>query len=512
MYEIELQQITKKFGNFYANKDITLRVRKGTVHALVGENGAGKSTLMSILFGLYEPTSGSIIIQGHPTVIKNPSQASEIGIGMVHQHFKLIDVYTNLENIVLGNEFVKSGLFLDLKKARIKIESFQRVFNLNFELDEITGNATVATRQKVEIMKMLYRDADILIFDEPTSVLTPQEITDFLEIVKFLKAKGKTIIFISHKLWEVKSVADEATIIRLGQVVKHYPNLDHVPTEELASAMVGKTVVETKNTDHTFSSELAFKIDDLFYDKLEHISLEIHKGEIYALAGIDGNGQQELEAIIMGLAKPQHGKIWLNSTQHGWLEITKASVRKKNRAGISIIPEDRHKHGLVLDYSLNDNAIIRKLEDAAVVNRFTNFINTRAKWDFSQEIIQKFDVRGANQGYAIARSLSGGNQQKAIVGREILTEHDFILVVQPTRGLDVGAINFIHQQIINEKAKGKGVLLISYELDEVISLADTIGVISKGRILGQGPAQSFTRNQIGLLMAGINESGQHEQQ
>lgn len=511
MYELELLNITKKFGNFYANKNITIQVKKGTVHALVGENGAGKSTLMSILFGLYEPTSGSIKIKGHPTVIESPSQAADIGIGMVHQHFKLIDVYTNLENIILGNEFVHKASFLDLKKAKIKIESFQKMFNLHFELDQITGTATVATRQKVEIMKMLYRDADILIFDEPTAVLTPQEIKDFLETVKFLKAKGKTIIFISHKLWEIKEVADEATVIRLGEVVKHYSTLEYISSEEIASAMVGKTVATAKNTNHDYQDELAFKIEDLSYEKLKNISIEIHKGEIYALAGIDGNGQQELEEIIMGLKKPTSGKIYLNNSEKGWIDITKFSVKKKNKHKISIIPEDRHKHGLVLDFSMNDNAIIRSLEESEYVNKATNFINNKAKWNFSQEIIQKFDVRGSNGGYAMARALSGGNQQKAIVGREMLTEHDFILIMQPTRGLDIGAINFIHQQIIDEKAKGKGVLLISYELDEVISLADTIGVINKGKILGQGPVNSFTRDQIGLLMAGITENGGHNE-
>lgn len=509
-YELELNNITKHFGNIVANHDITIKVKKGTIHALVGENGSGKSTLMSILFGLYEQDSGSIIIQGHPVVIKSPAQATDIGIGMVHQHFKLVDVYTNLENIVLGNEFTRKASFLDLKKARTKVEILQKIFNLNFDLDERSGIATVATRQKVEIVKMLYRDADVLIFDEPTAVLTPQEIDDFLEIVRFLKAKGKTIIFISHKLWEVKAISDEVTVLRLGEVVKHYPTLDGVELQEVANAMVGHNVAETKNLDHNFQSEIAFKLENVSYGKLQNVSLEIHKGEIYALAGIDGNGQQELEEIITGIKKPTSGNIYLNNSDLGLIDITKFSVKKKNTHGISIIPEDRHKHGLVLDYSINDNAIIRRLEDQQFVNKINNFIKIKAKEDFSHEIIEKFDVRGANNGYAIARSLSGGNQQKAIVGREMLTDHDFILIMQPTRGLDVGAINFIHQQIINEKAKGKGVLLISYELDEVISLADTIGVINKGRILGEGPADSFTREEIGLLMAGI--TGEEDQE
>lgn len=506
MYELELINISKEFNGFYANKDITIRVRKGTVHALIGENGAGKSTLMSILYGLYNPSSGSIFIQGNPVVIKNPSQASDIGIGMVHQHFKLIDVYSNLENIILGNEYTKKVNFLDYKKARIKIESFQKIFNLNFDLDQVSGESTVATQQKVEIMKMLYRDAEILIFDEPTAVLTPQEIDEFLKIVDFLKSKGKTIIFISHKLWEVKKVADEATVIRAGRVVKHYPTLEGVEINQIANEMVGRNVVEIKNSNHTYDNQVVFKLENISFGKLANVSLEIHKGEILAIAGVDGNGQQELEEIITGLKKPTEGKIII-CNRNGTKDITKGSVKKKNSEFISIIPADRHKHGLVLDFSINDNAIIRRLEDKTMVNPQTKFINAKNRNNFSKKVIEEYDVRGANEGYSIARSLSGGNQQKAIVGREILTDHDFILIIQPTRGLDIGAINFIHQQIIEEKRKGKAVLLISYELDEVISLADTIAVINKGKILGKGEVSSFTREQIGLLMAGIKQSG-----
>lgn len=506
MYELELRNISKEFNGFYANKNISLKVKKGSIHALIGENGAGKSTLMSILFGLYEPTEGSIHLHGQPVVIKNPSQASDIGIGMVHQHFKLIDVYSNLENIILGNEFANKLNILDYKKARIKIESFQKIFNLHFDLNQLTGDATVATQQKVEIMKMLYRDADILIFDEPTAVLTPQEIDEFLKILIFLKEKGKTIIFISHKLWEIKKVADEATIIRAGRVVKHYSSLDGVETKEMANEMVGRNVVEIENNNHTFDDEIVLQLQNISFGKLNNINLDVHKGEILAIAGVDGNGQQEIEEILTGTKKPSEGSIILKN-RNGKVDITNYSVRRKNNEFISIIPADRHKHGLVLDFTINDNSIIRRLEDEEMVDKKTLFIKTKNKNDFSKKIIEKYDVRGSNNGYSFARSLSGGNQQKAIVGREMMTDHDFILIIQPTRGLDIGAINFIHQQILNEKEKGKAVLLISYELDEVISLADTIAVLNKGKILGIGKTNDFTREEIGLLMAGIKQKG-----
>ncbi len=510
MYKLELLNITKEFAGFYANKDITLKVKKGTVHALIGENGAGKSTLMSILFGLYTPTSGTIKIDGNPVVIKDPNQASDIGIGMVHQHFKLVDNYTNLQNIILGSEFTKCN-FLDLNKSRIKIQAFQEKYKLNFNLDQLTSEASVSTQQKVEIMKMLYRDANILIFDEPTAVLTPQEIDELLKVIKELKDSGKTIIFISHKLWEVKKIADEATIIRHGKVVKHYDNLSIVEPSQIASDMVGRTIIESKNWDHEFDNKVIFEFKNIFYKKLKDINLSVHKGEILAIAGIEGNGQEELEELITGISKPQMGQIIINN-RNGKKDITKYSTKKKNDEYISIIPADRHKHGLVLDFSLNNNSIIRQIDHNYAyefqnpfinkINKFFKFINSKYKNEFSKQIIKKYDIRGANDGYAITRNLSGGNQQKAVVGRELMSEHDFILIVQPTRGLDIGAINYIHNQILKDKKNGKGILLISYELDEVLALADTIAVINKGEIIGQGSIDDFTRDDIGLLMAG----------
>ena len=510
MYKLELLNISKEFAGFYANKDITLKIKPGSVHALIGENGAGKSTLMSILFGLYSPTSGTIKIDGNPVVIKNPNQASDIGIGMVHQHFKLVDNYTNLQNIILGSEFTKYN-FLDLNKSRIKIQAFQEKYKLNFDLDQMTKDASVSTQQKVEIMKMLYRDANILIFDEPTAVLTPQEIEELLKVIKELKESGKTIIFISHKLWEIKKIADEATVIRHGKVVKHYDNLSIIEPAQIASDMVGRTIIESKNWDHNFDAKTVLELKNISYKKLKNINLSIHKGEILAIAGIEGNGQEEIEELITGINKTHTGQIIINN-RHGEKDITKFSTKKKNDEYISIIPADRHKHGLVLDFSINNNSIIRQIDKDNVyefqnpffnkINKFFKFINSRWKNQFSQKIIKKFDVRGSNEGYALARNLSGGNQQKAIIGRELMTDHDFILIIQPTRGLDIGAINYIHNEILKDKKRGKGILLISYELDEVLALADTIAVINKGEIVDQGPIDKFTRDDIGLLMAG----------
>lgn len=514
---VEMINITKEFPGIKANDNINLSIRKGSIHALVGENGAGKSTLMSILFGIYKPTAGVIKINESPIIINGPNQASDIGIGMVHQHFKLVGNYTNFENVILGSEFEKNGL-LDRKTALVKIKLLQNKFGLNFNLDEITSEATVVTQQKIEIIKMLYRDAEILIFDEPTAVLSPNEIDEFLEILEFLKQNGKTILFISHKLWEVMKVSDEVTVIRHGKVIKHYSSLENITTIEIANSMVGENVVYSKNINHNYSSELILKLENISAgEKLKDLSLEIHSGEILAIAGVEGNGQRDLEYILSGIIQPKKGNIFIKSRDENILEIssennsllkniTNYSSKKKNESFISIVPEDRHKHGLVLDFDINENSIIRSLSNKKFVKNF--IIKNKEVKNFSKEIIDKFDVRGSREGSAIARSLSGGNQQKAIVGREMLTDHDLIVVVQPTRGLDVGAINMIHDEILKEKENGKAILLISYELDEIIALADTIAVINKGEIVGLKPAVEFERKEIGLLMAGLNHTGE----
>ncbi|MGL6125070.1 MAG: ABC transporter ATP-binding protein [Metamycoplasmataceae bacterium] len=499
--------ITKEFPGIKANENINLAIKRGSIHALVGENGAGKSTLMSILFGIYKPTSGVIKMNGSPILISGPNQANDIGIGMVHQHFKLVGNYTNFENIILGAEFEKNML-LDRKTSLAKIKLLQNKFGLNFDLDEITSNAPVVTQQKIEILKMLYRDADILIFDEPTAVLAPKEIDEFLNILNFLKQNGKTILFITHKLWEVMKVSDEVTVIRHGKVVKHYNSLTNVTTTEIANSMVGENVVYAKNQNHTYSNEVILKLENISAgEKLKNLNLEIHSGEILAIAGVSGNGQRDLEYILSGITQPKIGNIFIKSRENSELKnITNFSSKKKNESFISVVPEDRHKHGLVLDFDINENSIIRSLSNKRFVKNF--IIKNGEVKTFSNEIIEKFDVRGSRHGNATARSLSGGNQQKAIVGREMLTDHDLIVAVQPTRGLDVGAINMIHDEILKEKANGKAILLISYELDEIIALADTIAVMNKGEIVGLKNASEFERKEIGLLMAGLNHTGE----
>ncbi len=532
---VELVNITKEFPGIKANDNINITIKKGTIHALVGENGAGKSTLMSILFGIYKPTTGFIKINGSQLIINGPNQANDIGIGMVHQHFKLVGNYTNLENIILGSEFSKHG-FLDKKTSLIKIKLLQNKFGLKFDLNETTSNATIVTQQKIEIIKMLYKDAEILIFDEPTAVLSPKEIDEFLIILKFLRESGKTILFISHKLWEVMNVSDEVTVIRHGKVIKHYENLENITATEIANAMVGENVVHSKNKNHSYLKDSILKLENICAGKkLRNLNLEIHAGEILAIAGVEGNGQEELEYILSGIIQPKSGTIMLKqrstddlsknnlktkeivapkklyknkgvSNTQGYQDITNFSSKKKNDSFISVVPGDRHKHGLVLDFDINDNSIIRSLS----TKKFSNFsiINNKEKNLFSKEIIEKYDVRGSREGNAMARSLSGGNQQKAIVGREMLTDHDLIVIVQPTRGLDIGAINMIHEEILKEKEKGKAVLLISYELDEIIALADTIAVMNKGKIVGIKPANQFERKEIGLLMAGLDHTGE----
>ncbi|MGL5617535.1 MAG: ABC transporter ATP-binding protein [Metamycoplasmataceae bacterium] len=499
--------ITKEFPGIIANDNINLAIKRGSIHSLVGENGAGKSTLMSILFGIYKPTSGTIMFDGSPILISGPNQANDIGIGMVHQHFKLVGNYTNFENIILGAEFEKNG-FLDRETSLAKIKLLQDKFGLKFDLYEKTSDAPVVTQQKIEILKMLYRDADILIFDEPTAVLTPKEIDEFLNILEFLKQNGKTILFITHKLWEVMKVSDEITVIRHGKVVKHYESIEGITTTEIANWMVGENVVYVKNQNHSHSNEVILKLENIFSgNKLKNLSLEIHAGEILAIAGVAGNGQRDLEYILSGVKQPKEGKIFLKSREDLTLhDITHYSSRKKNESFISVIPEDRHKHGLVLDFNINENSIIRSLSSKEFVKHF--IIQNKKVKNFTDEIIGKFDVRGSRNGNATARSLSGGNQQKAIVGREILTDHDLIVAVQPTRGLDVGAINMIHDELLKEKVNGKAIILISYELDEILALADTIAVMNNGEIVGIKNADNFKRKEIGLLMAGLNNSGE----
>lgn len=514
MNAVEFVNVTKEFPGIKANDNVSFQVKKGSIHALIGENGAGKSTLMSVLFGLYEPTAGKILVNENQVFFRGPNDANALGIGMVHQHFKLVDVYTNLDNIILGSEPTKTGILLDRSVAIRKIRALQNIYDLHFDLFQKSGEATVSTQQKVEIMKMLYKDNEILVFDEPTAVLTDEEIQGLLRSFEIFRKNGKTIIFISHKLKEIEQVADYATVLRLGKVVGNF-DMKKVKMTEIVEAMVGSTVKTIANTTPVEHKEVVFELQNVStnkgHKKLSNVSLKIHAGEIFAIAGVEGNGQNTLEQVCSGMIKPSFGNILLRTKNpkdetYSLENVTNVGAYGRSKKRLSFIPADRHHHGLILDYSITDNAIIRRLWDPQF--QAAGIIKNRAKKQFTAEIIEKYDVRGARGGNSISRSLSGGNQQKFIVGREIETPHDFIIIVQPTRGLDIGAINNIHSEILKEKANGKAILLISYELDEVIALADTIAVINEGHIVAINDAKKITRTEIGSWMA--SSAGGHE--
>lgn len=501
-YIIEMVNITKRFPGIIANDGINLRLKKGEIHALLGENGAGKSTLMSILFGLYQPDEGVIKKNGEEVIINNPNDATKLKIGMVHQHFKLVGVFSSLDNIILGQEPNRFG-FIDRKQAIDKIKNLSTKYGLNIDLNKRVDNISVGMQQRVEILKMLYRDNDVLIFDEPTSVLTPQEIEDLMNIMKNLVKEGKSIIFITHKLNEIMSVCDRVTVLRKGKYVGTV-NTKDITKEYLSEMMVGRKVnleIEKKKTEKLRSILKVENINIIINRKevVKNISLEVKSGEILGIAGIDGNGQMELAKGIYGLDKIKSGKIFLNNK-----DITNDSIRKRSIDGISLIPEDRHKHGLVLDYSLENNMILQRYWD----NRFSKYgllLNKNIR-SYTEELIMQYDIR-SNQGpITKARSMSGGNQQKAVIAREIDRNPDLLIAVQPTRGLDVGAIEYIHRKIVEQRDKGKAVLLISLELDEIMSLSDRILVIYEGEIVGEFNPKTVSRNELGLYMSGAKRS------
>ena len=501
-YIIEMVNITKRFPGIIANDGINLRLKKGEIHALLGENGAGKSTLMSILFGLYQPDEGVIKKNGEEVIINNPNDATKLKIGMVHQHFKLVGVFSSLDNIILGQEPNRFG-FIDRKQAIDKIKNLSTKYGLNIDLNKRVDNISVGMQQRVEILKMLYRDNDVLIFDEPTSVLTPQEIEDLMNIMKNLVKEGKSIIFITHKLNEIMSVCDRVTVLRKGKYVGTV-NTKDITKEYLSEMMVGRKVnleIEKKKTEKLRSILKVENINITINRKevVKNISLEVKSGEILGIAGIDGNGQMELAKGIYGLDKIKSGKIFLNNK-----DITNDSIRKRSIDGISLIPEDRHKHGLVLDYSLENNMILQRYWD----NRFSKYgllLNKNIR-SYTEELIMQYDIR-SNQGpITKARSMSGGNQQKAVIAREIDRNPDLLIAVQPTRGLDVGAIEYIHRKIVEQRDKGKAVLLISLELDEIMSLSDRILVIYEGEIVGEFNPKTVSRNELGLYMSGAKRS------
>lgn len=499
-YAIEMLNITKEFPGIKANDNITLQVKRGEIHALLGENGAGKSTLMSILFGLYQPDIGEIRINGEKVTINDPNDANKYNIGMVHQHFKLVHNFTVLENIVLGVEETKNGV-LSLDNARKKVMALSDQYHLNIEPDKLISDITVGMQQRVEIMKMLYRDNEILIFDEPTAVLTPQEITELMGIMKGLKAEGKSIIFITHKLDEIKEAADRCTIIRKGQYVD---TVDVATTskEKMSEMMVGRKVNFNVEKGEAHIGETALKLENVSYlprhatkKVLNNVSFEAHKGEITCIAGIDGNGQTELVYAIYGLINPTEGKIIMNGK-----DITNESIRQRTLDGMACIPEDRHKHGLVLDYNLAENIVLKNYFQSPYSNK--GILNFNKIYEHANELIEKYDVRSGEGAYSITRGMSGGNQQKAIIAREIESGADVLICVQPTRGLDVGAIEFIHSQIVKQRDEGKAVLLISLELSEVLSISDRILVMSEGEIVADVKPEETTEQELGLYMSG----------
>ena len=508
-YVIEMRHITKEFPGIIANDDITLQLKRGEIHALLGENGAGKSTLMSVLFGLYQPEKGEIYKDGKKVTIKDPNDANALGIGMVHQHFKLVDVFTVLDNIILGVEPNTLG-FLRKKEARERVISLSKNYGLNIDPDALVENITVGMQQRTEILKMLYRNNDILIFDEPTAVLTPQEITELMHIMRGLADEGKSILFISHKLNEIMEISDRCTVLRKGKYIGTV-NIAETTKEELSNMMVGRDVKFSVDKDDAAPADTVLEIEHMSVKSATHkknavndVSLKVRAGEIVCVAGIDGNGQSEFVSALTGLCKPEPGcRILL----HGE-DITKKNIRYKNTHGVSHIPEDRHKHGLVLDYTLEQNLVLQRyFEPEFQKAGFIKFDKVRS---YSERLIDEYDVRSGQGPITKTRNMSGGNQQKAIIARELDRKHELLVAVQPTRGLDVGAIEFIHERIVKSRDEGAAVLLISLELDEVMNLSDRILVMYEGEIVGELDPKTTTVQELGLYMAGAKRQEKTE--
>lgn len=597
-YVIEMRHITKEFPGIIANDDITLQLKRGEIHALLGENGAGKSTLMSVLFGLYQPEKGEILKDGKVVKINSPNDATALGIGMVHQHFKLVEVFSVLDNIILGAEPNKAG-FLTKKEARKKVVDLSEKYGLKIDPDAIIEDITVGMQQRTEILKMLYRDNEILIFDEPTAVLTPQEIDELMQIMRNLAAEGKSILFITHKLNEIIAVADRCSVLRKGKYIGTV-NVADTTKEELSKMMVGRDVKFAVDKDDAQPKGEILKVENLCVESKIHkklavkdVSFTVHSGEIVCIAGIDGNGQTELVYGLTGLEKlapnideteerkidvpvwtklknvdkkeraklffTQSGefiryffvklgfKIWdwmkkvgegiaskcvalwnklvfvfdknkresidVNADVKGRVylcgqDITKASIRKRSKTGMSHIPEDRHKHGLVLDYSLEQNMVLQRYWEKDF--QAGGFIKKKSVRKYSDNLIAQYDVRSGQGSVTKVRSMSGGNQQKAIVARELDRPHNLLVAVQPTRGLDVGAIEYIHAQIVKDRDEGAGVLLVSLELDEVMNLSDRILVMYEGEIVGELDPKKTTVQELGLYMAGAKRDAKEK--
>lgn len=507
-YVIEMSHITKKFGNFKANDDISLDLKKGEIHALLGENGAGKSTLMSILFGLYTPEEGSIKIRGKEVNIKNPNDANELGIGMVHQHFKLVHNFTVLESIVLGHENVKAGV-LKMDDARKKIVALSERYKFKIDPDAYISDITVGMQQRVEILKALYCDNEIIIFDEPTAVLTPQEIEELMKVMKQLVSEGKSIIFITHKLNEIKAVADRCSVLRKG---KYIGTIDVASStkEEMSEMMVGRKINFKLDKKEIELGDTVLELKDVSIksksnnrNAVKNVSFKARAGEILTIAGIDGNGQSELVYGITGLSPIEKGSIYLNGK-----DITKETIRNRCIQGMAHIPEDRHKDGLVLDYNLAENLILQTYYTDKFQNK--GFLKFDAIKEYAKKLIEKFDIRSAHGENSIVRGMSGGNQQKAIIARELDRNPEVVIAVQPVRGLDVGAIEYIHKQLIAMRDSGKAVLLVSLELDEVMDVSDRILVMYEGEIVADVNPKEISVEELGLYMAGAKRSAEYE--
>lgn len=505
-YIIEMLNITKEFPGIVANDDITLQLRRGEIHALLGENGAGKSTLMSVLFGLYQPEKGEIRKNGEIVKIRDPNDANALGIGMVHQHFKLVEVFSVLDNIILGVEpAVRPFGFLQKAQARQRVVELSERYGLKVDPDAMVEDITVGMQQRTEILKMLYRDNEVLIFDEPTAVLTPQEIDELMKIMKELASEGKSILFITHKLDEIKAVADRCTVLRKGRFIGTV-DVAKTSKEELSEMMVGRKVQLVMDKSPCQPGESVLTVQNLTVRGKAHgkalvnnVSFNVRRGEIVCIAGIDGNGQSELVYALTGLLRAESGKVFLNSR-----DITHMSIRERAACGMSHIPEDRHRHGLVLDYTLENNLVLKRyFHKQFAKNGFLRFNEIRS---YAESLIDRFDVRSGQGPVTIARSMSGGNQQKAIIAREIDMGSDLLIAVQPTRGLDVGAIEYIRKELLAQRDAGKAVLLVSLELDEVLEVPDRILVMYEGEIVGELDPRHTTAKELGLYMAGAQRN------
>ena len=506
-YAVEMLNITKRFPGIIANDNITLQLKKGEIHALLGENGAGKSTLMSVLFGLYQPEEGEIRKDGKKVEINDPNDANDLGIGMVHQHFKLVECFSVLDNIILGVETTKGG-FLQKDEARKKVLALSEKYGLAVDPDALIEDITVGMQQRTEILKMLYRDNEILIFDEPTAVLTPQEIHELMGIMKNLAAEGKSILFITHKLAEIMEVADRCSVLRKGKYIGTVDIKDATP-ESLSAMMVGRDVNFVVEKKPSQPGDVVLDIKGMTVASKRHknnavngVSMQVRRGEIVCIAGIDGNGQTEFVYGLSGLEPLKKGAISINGT-----DISTMPIRKRLALmGMSHIPEDRHKHGLVLDYTLEDNIVLQRYFEPEFTSK-AGFLKRKAIRDYANRLIEQYDVRSGQGPATKARAMSGGNQQKAIIAREIDKDPELLIAVQPTRGLDVGAIEYIHKQLVAQRDAGKGVLLVSLELDEVMNVSDRILVMYEGEIVGEFDPKEVTVEELGLYMAGAKKKG-----